>query len=104
MPSFMCGVPRGLCQGTFRKVSKGLRSFDDAVKTHGSRLQAFDCYKAYLLQQGYKRIGSREFQKAGEPITVLTKKSHFGARLRSGKEGTRDMPSGQRTGGCIFIT
>ena len=104
MPSFVCGVPKNLCQGSVTKVSKGLRSFDDVIKTHGSRKQAFACHKAYLIQQGYKQIGPREFQKAGEPIEVLSKLSTFGVRLRAGKEGTRDMPSGARTGGLIIIT
>lgn len=98
MSSFLCGVPGGFCQGSLKNVS-----FGSGIKVHGSSKQAFKCHKAYLIQQGYKQIGSREFQKPGEPILVLTKESRFGERLRSGKEDNRDMPSG-RTGGFIFVT
>lgn len=98
MSSFVCGVPKDFCQGSIKNVS-----FGEGIKVHGSSKQAFQCHKAYLLLQGYKQIGSREFQQPGEPILVLSKESHFGVRLRSGKEDNRDMPSG-RTGGFILIS
>ena len=98
MTAFACGVPKGFCTGGVMKTS-----FDMGFKGHGTSQQAFDCHRKYLLTQGYQQIGSRTFRKAGEPIMVLAKKSHFGARLRRGKESTRHMPA-RRTGGYVLIS
>jgi hypothetical protein len=75
----------------------GNNSLGKTIKAHGSSEQAFKCYEQYLLRNGYKKIGSREFQPiAGGPVMVLTKKSHFGGRLRKGKSGEKAVSSGNR--------
>jgi len=49
--------------------------------------------KSYLLGSGYHQIGMREFSPPdGGPVRVLTRPSHFGGRLRMGKEGSRMQP------------
>lgn len=95
---YSCGVPQEYCIGGLAQVSSGLKK---SGKTHGSPKEAFGCYAKWLLRQGYKQVGPREFCKDDGPILVLTKKSRFGARLRGGK-GDRQMPSCQATGGHII--
>lgn len=51
--------------------------------------------RSFLLSRGYTQISQREFEPPdGGPVRVLSKKSHYGERLRLGKEGGRHMPDG----------
>ncbi len=84
----LCGVPEPSCTGgryiTEQQLSK---------KAHTTHEEAFKCMVRYLMNKGYTRLGSRMFSAPdGGPIEVLTKRSRFGARLRSGKEQQRYMP------------
>lgn len=89
MNRWLCGVPIQYCQGAATKTSSGLR----IDKSHSSPHEAFRCMSHYLVSvEGYEQIGGREFRKEGHPIRVLTKKTRFGARLRTGKNQERMMP------------
>lgn len=93
MRKFICGVPTKECCGADLMVNKALT----VKKGHGTSEEAFKCYAKWLISQGYKQIGHREFQKDNEPIIVLTKKSKFGGQLRYGKgdkgiKGNRYIP------------
>ncbi|HKI30858.1 MAG TPA: hypothetical protein VKA46_03220 [Gemmataceae bacterium] len=92
----LCGLPAQECRGDAGGLSPGL----SGLKSHATAEEAFECYRAWLLRQGYRQVGGREFEapRAGR-IVVLTKKSRFGALLRGGKEG-RHMPA-QFPGGAI---
>ena len=87
MRRYACGVPTSICQGAMTIVPRSLKG----MKTHGSRMEAFRCRVAWLLAQGYTRIGGREFRPPGGigPVMVLTKKSRFGGELRGGKRGVK---------------
>jgi hypothetical protein len=76
------------CCGARLKISPGL---SDDLKSHATPEEAFACHRAWLLRQGYKQVGGREFESPDGTIVVLTKRRRFGAVLRSGKEG-RHMP------------
>ena len=90
----LCGVPTEHCSGGKYTTDQKL-----SPKCHGTHLEAFNCMRKYLLRTGYTQIGPREFQPpGGGPIRVLTKKSRFGARLRSGKLGERFMPEDREAG------
>lgn len=93
-----CGVPMEYCTGSNTSVSNGLKK---SSKIHSSPEDAHKCYGRYLIKEGYKQVGSREYEnpKTGY-ITVLTKKSKFGARLRGGK-ADRFMPE-KMCGGHII--
>lgn len=95
----LCGVPEEHCTAGYADVSSGLRKH---IKAHANPEDAFRCMRHYLVKVlGYTQIGAREFRPPdGSPITVLTKRSRYGGRLRRGKMG-RSMP-GKRTGGCIY--
>src|SRR5262245_26012836 len=92
----LCGVPPHECCGTSGGLSPGL-SF--GLKSHATPEQAFECHRAWLLRQGYRQVGGREFESPHGGVVVLTKKSRFGAPLRGGKEN-RSMPA-RFTGGTI---
>lgn len=97
--AFLCGTPKDSCEGSKINVSHGLGLMS---KGHMSPVDAFNCYKRYLLKIGYQQVGPREFAAPNNgPITVLTKKSRYGGRLRSGKEGTRFMGTNHRAGTII---
>lgn len=87
----LCGVPEHDCTGGRYITDQQLPR-----KAHASRSDAFKCYKRYLTHvKGYRQRkghSARDMYKEGEPILVLSKQSHFGTRLRAGKEGTRLMP------------
>lgn len=88
----LCGVPRDQCCGTISPMNHGLGGAA-GFRVHASPRAAFECMKRYLLRQGYQQIGSREFSPPdGGPVRVLTRPSHFGGRLRMGKEGSRMQP------------
>lgn len=94
---YACGVPKDICTGGNKPLSAGMKNFNG--KTHSSRSEAFGCYKHYLISQGYKQVGPKEFESPEGPVMVLAKKSKFGTDLRPGKEGTRNMPES----GCGVI-
>lgn len=92
----LCGLPAQECRGDAVRLSPGL----PALRSHATPEEAFECYRAYLLRQGYRQVGGREFESpGGGRVVVLTKRSRFGARLRGGKEG-RHMPT-QLLGGAV---
>jgi hypothetical protein len=92
MPLFLCGVDKGICTGS--TTSGGAPYMHKFVlQTHGSPEDAFRCKVRSLLLSGYQRIGPREFQKPGEPILVLDKKSKFGQRLYYAKVKSRYLLS-----------
>ena len=93
---YLCGVPDGNCVGSNCQASSGLKK---SHKMHGSPQEAHKCYAKYLISQGYKQVGPREFCKGDGPIVFLTKKSRFGSRCRPGK-GSRYMPE-RFVGGCV---
>lgn len=88
----LCGVPKEHCQGgklvTDQKLSTN--------KCHSDRAGAFRCMAHYLTKVlGYTRIGAREFKPppgSNGYVRVLSKKSRYGGKLRTGKEHTRYMP------------
>src|SRR5688572_8659902 len=94
---FLCCTPRNHCRGAVAALSAGLEK--RGLKKHGTRQECFECYSAYLINiEGYEKISSREFRKEGQPILVLSKVAHHGARLRMGKggegqKGNRGMPT-----------
>lgn len=94
---YMCGTPRDSCGGSLSQVNASLGG---KRKIHASPQDAFNCHKNYLISQGYKQIDSRAFSPPdGGPVRVLTKPSRFGAALRNGKEGTRNMSNVKIAGG-----
>jgi hypothetical protein len=101
MRRYVCGTPVGSCSGGSSMVSARL---GNGQRTHASPQEAFKCYYRYLVSVGYEPIGHRELRAPdGSGILVLTKKSHFGGELRSGKGGeksgkSRFMPMGRRPG------
>lgn len=97
---YLCGVPQQNCSGSGGIVSKSIQG---APKLHNTPQEALRCHARYLVQQGYEKIGPREFRPAdGGPIRLLTKPSHFGARLRPGK-GNRNMPTHNRAGTIVSM-
>ncbi len=95
---YLCGVPAAECFGSNTSASSGLHK---GCKMHMSPQDAHKCYGRYLISQGYKQVGNREYAKEDGPIVVLCKKSRFGHRCRGGK-GERQMPSGRMVGGCVI--
>jgi hypothetical protein len=94
----LCGVPSHECCGSAGKLSPGLTS---GLKSHATPEDAFQCHRAWLLRQGYRQVGGREFEAPDTGrVVVLTKRRRFGAVLRGGKEG-RFMP-GHFLGGCVI--
>lgn len=107
----LCGTPEKFCTGSGTGVSKGI-SGGSAIKRHklhSSGDDAFRCYKQFLInQRGCVEVGSREFRLPEGGVLVLTKKSRFGGRLRSGKTGvsgtgaSRYMPRRKPYGGIML--
>lgn len=80
---FLCGVPAPMCTGSFKSVGRKA-----SEKTHTDQIGAFLCMAKYLTKQGYTRLSRKEFlNPASGYVRVLPKISHFGGRLRMGKEG-----------------
>ncbi len=99
---FLCGTPAAACGASLVKLNHGLDG--RGIKAHGTREQAYDCQRRYLLSQGYKQVGSNAFAAPDEgPILVLSKKSRYGGKLRMGKEGTRNQPDGRPSSGIIWL-
>lgn len=99
---FYCGVPTKQCQGSTIIQNRGLTG--KIARGHVTNEEAFECYRRWLISQGYERIGPREYALPGEPILILTKRTKFGTRMRLGKsqegKGSRYMP--RSGGGLIF--
>lgn len=95
---YVCQTPQSDCDGGKTGTSQGLNR-KDSMKAHGTPEEAFRCYARYLQSQGYNRLSSREYQRPGEPIELLTKPCRYGAPLRKGKNelkgkgGKRYMPA-----------
>lgn len=86
---FLCGTPKERCMGSNTNCNHGLQN---SIKMHGTPEEAFNCYKRYLVKEGYTVVGSRALQAPNDgPIQILTKKSRFGAKMRNGKEATRNI-------------
>jgi len=84
MRRYTCGVPKEQCSGSLDLTI----NIPSLSKVHSSPKEAFACHARWLTRQGYKQIGSREFDLGdGSPVRVLTKKSRFGGVLRGGKRG-----------------
>lgn len=97
---YLCGTPTEYCAGALAQLSNSLKA--KGLKSHQTSTEAFNCFKKSLLARGYIQIDSRAFQPPeGGPIHVMTKKSRFGARMRPGKEGIRNMPNKRHGGVCI---
>jgi hypothetical protein len=93
----LCGVPYQECHGDLSQLSPGM----SGLRSHASPEDAFECHRAWLIRQGYRPVGSREFASPDDGrIVVLTKRRRFGAVLRGGKGG-RHMP-GLHLGGTII--
>lgn len=95
---YLCGVPQAQCCGSQSTTAGCLKG----TKSHSSTIEAFKCYANYLIRDGYKQVGPREFCKDDGPIIVLTKKIRFGAVLRGGK-GERHMAKDFHGGTIIAI-
>jgi hypothetical protein len=94
----LCGVPSEHCGGSLGQLSAGFKA--KGYRVHNSPTEAFRCMGRYLVKIGYEKLSSREFRAPdGSGIRVLTKQSRYGGKLRPGKAG-RNMPAGNRTGGC----
>jgi len=91
----LCGVPDQDCVG-----SKYITDQSLPKKCHASRADAFQCMVRHLIKLGFTRVGPREFvNPENGRVRVLSKQSHFGAVLRTGKEGNRFQP--ERGAGLI---
>lgn len=113
MKRFLCGTPNDSCVGAITQLNAGIRS---RSKAHATREDAFKCYQKWLLSQGYKKVGGREFAPPEGVddgyITLLNKKSKFGAIMRQGKAGSKSLSgvnrfvpkhSGKRMGSGLII-
>lgn len=95
----VCGTPEEFCQARRGLLNNGLKA--KGIRVHPNHEAAFNCYKNYLLKNGYTQMDSRAFAAPNNgPIQVLTKKSRFGTELRQGKTGggSRFMPMGLKCG------
>lgn len=88
---FLCGCPADHCSGSVQPLNASMRQ-GPARRVHLSPEEAFKCRAGWLISKGYERLSSREFRAPdGSGILVITKPSRFGARMRPGKQGTRNM-------------
>jgi hypothetical protein len=100
---YMCGVPKEHCNGSPENVNAGLGG---TRKVHSAPENAHRCHARWLVTAcGAKQLGPREFlmpedKETGQESTVMIidKKSKFGAPLRNGKEGTRNMSNAKGKG------
>jgi len=98
----LCGTPREHCGGAPATMNAMLKG-GQTSKAHLTAEQAFACYRNYLVNvKGYTcPDDSRALHPPdGGPVRILTKPTRFGAKMRNGKEGTRNMPHvrGHRAG------
>lgn len=82
-----CNTPPEKCSGKIIKVNHA--QVNKILKAHSRPQEAFICYSSYLQNQGYRKVGTREFLPAGGegPILVISRPGKYGLRLRKGKEG-----------------
>ena len=84
-----CPTPELHCSGGTMARNAGIRY--EKIKFHQSHPESFRCYVRYLIRvKGYTRIPymARCFRPPdGGPVMMLTKKSKFGAAMRTGKKG-----------------
>ena len=101
-PRYLCGTPAAACGASLTKLNNGLDG--RGIKAHGTREQAYECQRRYLLSQGYTQVGSNAFAAPnGGPILILTKKSRYGGKLRMGKVGSRHQPDGRPAAGYFWL-
>jgi hypothetical protein len=95
---YLCGTPTDHCGGSLGILSAAFKG--KGTRTHNSPQEAMRCHSRYLVRVlGFEKLGAREFRAPdGSGIRVLTKPSHFGAKMRPGKEGARNMPTRGRSG------
>lgn len=87
MRLYTCGVPHSHCTGSYVAANQGQNK---GIYAHGSTQQAFACHKKYLLNQGFKQIGSKEFvDPESGYVRVLTRPGKFGGVMRGGKSGDK---------------
>ena len=126
MRKYLCPTPHIHCNGG--ALGQASFSIRHKPKAHGSPVEAFKCYRRYLVNVvGCERVGPRELRHPKGScicgwngpknleicpscnrwigvVEVLTKPSRFGAVLRRGKGGeqggSRVMPA-LRPGGTI---
>lgn len=95
MLKFLCGCPQEHCNGSNMAVNQGLKHSGGMRKVHSSSKEAFKCYSAWMVAQGYTRLTNQEYYKPGHPIVMLNKQGKFGAVLRIGK-GMEGSSKGNR--------
>jgi hypothetical protein len=97
---YFCGVEQHLCGGSTFIGSGSMKA--SRLKVHASPEAAHACMGSALVKEGYTKLDNCTFRPPdGGPVRVLTRPGRFGARLRSGKEGSRHMPA-KRTGGVVI--
>lgn len=104
---YLCGTPPADCTGSWTHVNFSLTGRKGgSTKTHTTSVDAFRCYRRWLLSQGYEEAGPREFRSPHDgTILVLEKASRFGGRLRPGKAGEKGQGNRyepESGGGIIF--
>lgn len=106
--AYLCGTPTNHCCG-----AQGPTASTKYSRVHQTSESAFKCHATYLVKHaGYAQIGPRTFTKGEtEPVLVLTKKSHFGMKIKSGKRGDEGSKGGTakrfntiRAGGGVIST
>jgi len=77
-PAYLCSAPEGFCNGK--------KTVDEGGRTHSSAEECLACSVRALQKQGYKRIGSRQFEHMTDPTKpVLTLDKHA-LRAKPGKQ------------------
>jgi len=98
----LCGTPELECTGGKLVTDQNFK----ARKYHPDRESAMQCHRNWLKKIGFKQLSSRELANPENGrIRILPKRTRFGGRLRTGKEGSRYMPNdkdGQCNRGIIF--
>lgn len=84
MRKYKCAVPPSDCSGSLCMVTQGTGR---TMKLHETPHEAFKCHVKYLLKQGYKQIGAKEFQLGDGPVLVLNRPGKYGGVFRKGKTG-----------------
>lgn len=78
--SFVCPVPADKCSGG-NCPADDVR--DKTAKVHPDPASVRACERRYLLSQGYKQLGAREFLTPQGTILILARKP--GMRAKPGK-------------------
>ena len=56
----LCNTPPDLCSGFAFAVKSGRFQ-----RSHVNAEQAVECYRTFLLSEGYRQVGTREFMPVG---------------------------------------